>query len=517
MTDRLLSFSAEDLSRFARAAGDLNPLHLDPAFARQTAFGACIVHGALLAIAMLGTIPDEELAHVAAARFWFAGAVFPDSAVTVTAARSDRRREAWELRLSGRGKLLARGLADPDADAFSRVLRDPPREDAPTACGAVPRAMRSTPAEPDLTALTAGEAIAGGYRTTPELGQLAGDLGAGSLHPALLDGLAWASYVVGMELPGRHGLFSAVTLTAAGGPTRGAGAAAGHTVTVRQYDPRSAQVLVDGALRDEAGDVRCLGAIDAFVLPPAPGPDPRALGLSDGSAPSRAPAREQSAVVIGGSRGLGACLALALLAHGYEVHGAYSSTSGAAAELERLAARSGAMLRMHRLDAGDPAAVASLAADVRHPVHGLVLSAAPPPVAMGLTGGSGGQLADYVAHSLRLAAVPLGALLSAIDVSAGWIVVCSSSAVSAPPRDWPHYVAAKAALEGLARWVAATVPGLRTVVVRPPALQTALANTPTGRLVAVRPEPVAVALAQRLATGELAPGLTVLDPEELVP
>jgi acyl dehydratase len=50
----------EDLRRYAAASGDLNPLHLDPAFARQAGFDDVIVHG-MLGMAILGRLVTECL------------------------------------------------------------------------------------------------------------------------------------------------------------------------------------------------------------------------------------------------------------------------------------------------------------------------------------------------------------------------------------------------------------------------------------------------------------------------
>ena len=50
--------SAEDVAAFAALSGDVNPLHLDPAYAAQTNYGKPIVHGAFqvaLASALAGT------------------------------------------------------------------------------------------------------------------------------------------------------------------------------------------------------------------------------------------------------------------------------------------------------------------------------------------------------------------------------------------------------------------------------------------------------------------------------
>jgi NAD(P)-dependent dehydrogenase (short-subunit alcohol dehydrogenase family) len=142
----------------------------------------------------------------------------------------------------------------------------------------------------------------------------------------------------------------------------------------------------------------------------------------------------------------------------------------------------------------------------------VVLNAAPPPLAMGLTAASAAELAEYLATSMQLVATPLGAALPLLDGRRGWVLFCSSSALAAPPRDWPHYVSAKAAVEGLAQWLAATRSALRTVVVRPPKMRTAMTGTPTGRVGAESPDAVALWLARLLAGGELQPGLTTLEP-----
>jgi 3-hydroxybutyryl-CoA dehydratase len=49
----------EDIEFFARATGDMNPLHLDESYARSTRFGGRIAHGLLgagLISAILGTL-----------------------------------------------------------------------------------------------------------------------------------------------------------------------------------------------------------------------------------------------------------------------------------------------------------------------------------------------------------------------------------------------------------------------------------------------------------------------------
>ncbi len=62
--------SREMLAQYAEASGDLNPLHLDPAFARKAGFADVIAHG-MLGMALLGRLltahfPAERLSHFSA-------------------------------------------------------------------------------------------------------------------------------------------------------------------------------------------------------------------------------------------------------------------------------------------------------------------------------------------------------------------------------------------------------------------------------------------------------------------
>jgi acyl dehydratase len=56
---RSAPITREMLAQYAEASGDLNPLHLDPAFARKAGFADVIVHG-MLAMALLGRMLNER-------------------------------------------------------------------------------------------------------------------------------------------------------------------------------------------------------------------------------------------------------------------------------------------------------------------------------------------------------------------------------------------------------------------------------------------------------------------------
>ena len=61
----------EQLSRFAKSSGDRNPLHIDERFARRTPYGRRIAHGALVAMAALGSANEEALLHATALEMQF--------------------------------------------------------------------------------------------------------------------------------------------------------------------------------------------------------------------------------------------------------------------------------------------------------------------------------------------------------------------------------------------------------------------------------------------------------------
>jgi acyl dehydratase len=54
------TLSQEQLHAYADAAGDHNPIHVDPDYARGTPFGGTIAHG-MLVLAMIGEMMHDAL------------------------------------------------------------------------------------------------------------------------------------------------------------------------------------------------------------------------------------------------------------------------------------------------------------------------------------------------------------------------------------------------------------------------------------------------------------------------
>jgi hypothetical protein len=109
-------------------------------------------------------------------------------------------------------------------------------------------------------------------------------------------------------------------------------------------------------------------------------------------------------------------------------------------------------------------------------------------------------------------------LVGAVDTLApdGWLAVMSSSALDDPPDGWPHYVIAKAALEGAAAYCARRTRA-RVLVVRAPKMLTDSMNTPLGRVDAVPAEQVAAEIARWTMTEAPAGRVSYLSPADVVP
>jgi NAD(P)-dependent dehydrogenase (short-subunit alcohol dehydrogenase family) len=215
----------------------------------------------------------------------------------------------------------------------------------------------------------------------------------------------------------------------------------------------------------------------------------------------------RTAAVIGGSRGLGAAFVRGLALQGADVHLTYRNSRAEAAAVAACRTEGVAPVRLHEGDAGDPVWAAAFGATLGTTHDGLdllVCSACPPLVPLPVHAAAMARIRQHINDSVALVGEPLAALLPLLARRKGWCVVVSSIAVTDPPADWPHYVGAKAAIEGFIQVAAHQHRDVRFLVVRPPRLATDLTNTPLGHVGALRPEDVVSAVVQRL-TGPAPP------------
>ena len=491
---RRVSLTDEQLSRFAKSSGDRNPLHIDERFARRTPYGRRIAHGALVAMAALGSANEEALLHATALEMQFKKPVVPGGEYTVDVIESSEDKVRIEVAGGGR---LALGVAV-TIDQAVAALPSPSNFERP--------APPPLPREYTLEDFTAAEVtITEPFAADVEaLSALAADLGAGHVPAALLAWLAAASFTVGMLVPGRDALFAGGRITRTSAPASGE-----LTVSVSAADERTGFVSVDVLLSD--GGASAEMALHTFLRPPVPEPDRERTSRF---LPPSAQLAGRKAFVVGASRGLGAALAGALSTQGATVWAGFAESTEQA---ERLRDEFGQeRIRLLQFDAANAEQTAAAFEAVRAEggeLDGVVVSAAPPPGDTILHPDATQATLDFVSTSIAMALVPLAEALKLLSAD-GWLVVMSSSALDDPPAGWPHYVVAKAALEGAAVYCARQTPA-RVIVVRAPRMWTDSMNTPMGRSGAAEKEQVAAAIVRRILAGDATGRPEILTPEEL--
>jgi len=472
-----ISFAEQDLVAFSEASGDRNPLHLNEEYARRTPYGQPVVFGCLGAMACLGQIrlPAGWSATSLEAKFlrpMFLGVIYR--------IETSKKEGRWGARLFD-GTLpvvsvmltaeISHGNETPEEIMTSAALG------------------RSDPALRKQEDILPGLEISGAYTcNAAALATVAARWGG--VDQLLARVLSWSSYLVGMELPGNSALFSKLILDFHG--TTRFPATIAYRASVASVDSRLGQIRMDISLHTDDSTVTS-GQCWSYIRPCLPEVEEiDSTGVRPDSLAGR------TAVLLGSSRGLGAAMKRTLELRGAAVYGMARS------------ANVGDPSRAEVGDAADPEALRRLQERVSREyghLDFLICNASPPVLPLRLEPNAAGRIGSYINLAVSLTFAPLCEFLELLNHSDGCVVIISSAAVEHPVREWPHYVAAKQAVEGLGCVASLQYPRVRTLIVRPQKLLTTLTNTPLGRLGATSPGLLANRIAARLEE-PLEPGKT---------
>lgn len=487
----IVRFSDDDLACFSAASGDRNPLHLDPLYASRTAYGQRVVFGALGCLASLRGLnrPVKRLV-VDFLRPMFVGVNY--------------RLEQIQSEDGATCRVL-----DGSTPVLNATLKFAEGQVSASPHELTGRFGRNSAATLDWEHVTPGAEISGEWSAeASSLKELYRRWGL-QLEDSVIRCLLWSSYFVGMEAPGESALFFRATFDFARSmpgtqPWR-------YVVRVASKNPSLMQMRSGYEIRSEA-DVVATGQLTAFYRPAV---SSLQIGGELHADDRENNLRGKTAIVIGASRGLGAALAASLALDGAKVVAVSRTASD---WLPQLPASARSRIQILVQDASDPAAMASLAADVESE-HGrldfLLCSAFPAIPSLRLEPSASDRVSEYVKRAMDLVVAPLCGFLPLLERSAGTAILISSVAVEEPVRDWPHYVAAKSASEQLFRIAPMQFPKVRSLIIRPNRLLTEMTNTPMGRQGAAEPFAVARQITMGLAhTGSLG-SFQVLTVEQL--
>lgn len=496
-----MRLSPSDIARFADWSGDHNPLHVDARLASRTFFGRPVVHGVL---ALVEALREAQLdGPVARLQVEFQDALFPDQSYEVEVGR---RALPTTVSVHGpKGTALVAKLSSDPATVSGRAPssdggghRIPPiqRKSQP----------RTEPADRRLGEIEDGVDLDGVYSLGSEPFGPNGDV---PLRPAQLQVLGLCSHLVGMELPGLRSLFTRLRLDF--NPDQEDAGDLQYRLNTLRYDKQFRILDTELDVTTVDGTWVASGEIRSYVRF-SPVVTDLAV-LESGLGEQTASLRGKVALVVGGSRGLGADIASAFALAGAHVYVGYRSSVDEARQLaERVHARRG-NIELVQGDVGDSdwcAAVRQKIVDRHGRLDVLLLNACAPPRPMKLGVETTTAFASYVTENLRLVETPLVGFLSDLESSRGSVVAISSSFVEEPPAEFAHYVALKQATEGLIRSARTERPAVSYLVARPPRLLTSWNDTPTGVLGALPTSNVALRIVNEVAALDARDEVTLL-------
>jgi NAD(P)-dependent dehydrogenase (short-subunit alcohol dehydrogenase family) len=435
-----LRFTLADQRAFARLSGDFNPLHLDPIESRRVAAGEPIVHGIRL---LLGAL-DAHFRRRPAPQRCMISARFRRPALLGEAIHVERTgRDRLALRIDGADPLVEIAIEPAPADFRAEGVGSSSR--MPGRASRTPKVRGWA----DMSAARGAIALPGARGIRRAFPHAVRILGGDAVAA-----IAAVSRLVGMECPGRDSLLSEIHVGVNGHP------AARHLAwRVARTDARF------GLVRLEISSNCVRGTVDAFWRPrPAPAPPIETVAALVGPTEFAG----QRALVIGGSRGLGAATALLVAAGGGVPLVTFASGAAEAAALRRDARRAGRRIEAMRFDIlADSIDRLALAAARFGATH-LYYFATPRIFARRREPFDQALFQKFAAfYVTAFASACAAAGNGSLDV-----FYPSSIALDEKRRELTEYCTAKAAGEALCRMLQAATPGLRIVVRRLPRIAT---------------------------------------------
>ena len=436
------SFTLHDIQWFAAASGDWNPIHVDPVQARRLLTGEVMVHG-------MFTLLWALQVHFASGGGAVAGIAANFPKPVLVGHRLKLIREPSSDTDTARLCIL-----DDDTEVVIVLLTL-----GGSAMHTLPNNEQPPQEQPEVKhfAELKGEAGTLSVTALPDDIQQAFPQAAQALGVMPVAALMALSRLVGMRCPGLHSLLAGIDVRLNPSRTESQLTWQVSRMSVRQAPLR---VSLEGS--------GIAGRLDAFVRP-APVAQ-ASMGEVAFAMTDDASLAGQTALIVGGSRGLGELTAKIVAAGGG--HAIVTYLHGAA-DAERVVAEiihHGGRANALAMDGAHPGcAVAQLASDGVVPTH-LYYFAAP---RIGGRKGGGFDVLRWQAFS-NVFVEAFAGVVHSVKRAAPTLQVFYPSTVFIDelPAEYAEYVAAKAAGEAVCRHLAQHIPGLGILVRRLPRLPT---------------------------------------------
>ncbi len=462
-----MKFNPAQVGAFFAASQDANPLHRDAEYSRRTQFGRPVAYGMAAVLYALG--------------HWSGGRPFKLKSLKAEFRKPLFLGEHYDLTdtstAGGRRIRFAKGPVDYAVISFAADMQN-----SPCASNLVRTASRfvardAAADEPQMAARHVCYSVA--PDAFPALQEAFG-VGPENMPVKQLTALLWASYHVGMEMPGRQALFSELKMEFADtgdiGDDGDDGSGIDIALNEASFDERFNRYTVAG---DGAGDG---SGIARFSITAYKRPLPVDLTLQDfprfdGLEP---PLQSKNVFISGAARGFGAALARSCFLAGAKLALNYRGDARPATALRDEIRLAGGEAEIFEGRADDEHSMRQLAQDVAAAFGGLDLivnNAAPPIRELQFLEQDNADIADFCAQNLAITLETARHLLPLLR-EGGQFLQVSTRYLAAPVRGFAHYLAAKGAQEGLVRGLAQEFRNAEFIVARLPRILTDQTNVP---------------------------------------
>ena len=492
-------FTTQDLALFSAASHDRNPLHISEEYARATPYGEPVVFGILGALAVLGQLPDRDDRVLKSVSLEFRNPLTVGVTYRLEASETSTNQPIVKVYDSAQLMMKAAFTFLPGHGGTQ------PMNVSEASC-----TMES--ADRKRQSFLVGTRVSGTYGPSAgEFEQVVERWGLTAKGATVIQiaAMMWTSFVVGMELPGRRAIYWQLALDFKSDFEQQPGLLS-YDVTIKDFDERLDLLHTVGNLLS-GSTLFATAQMRAFVRQDSP--QPSIVRVTD-LLPRSEQLRGKVALVIGGSRGLGAAISQALASQGCSVLVNYHQCKVEAEQIRASIRDQSGLIELVQGDAADVQWCQKLQENILKMYGGLdvlVCNASPPIHPLLFVPEKLERFQEFLGKSLALVSVPMSIFLGALSERLGWNVVISSAFVRDLPAGWPHYVTAKFAVEGLAQWAAVHNQQVHTLVVRPPKLLTDQTNTILGRQGAMEVEQVATAIVRHLCNLESSNAVQILE------
>ena len=460
----------EQVQQFCEGSRDLNPLHTSINYARKTPFAKPVVNGVLLFGMALSTSELHATQVLRKITLDFLSPAFTDTHYQVLTDNLTEGR--FQLRVLEGNKILLKATLD-----FVNNILDTPAI-------SYDRAALKVLSEESARHLFPNDIATLSPVTTayfPDLAYLKSFSEQTKLHPAHCLALFACGYWTGMHIPGRQALLLNVGCEF-------------QPVTSHQVRAESTIQFESAVFDDRFGSIEQIiqfkndsAVIATSHITALLRPEPvTAISVEKGF--SYIESKEllgKSYLVIGGSRGLGAKTVLSLAHRGAAVFFTYLDSGDDALAVEKFIqdSKCSGCIQAIKNDSSNAADCSKLEAFFRSKnikLDGVIFNASPSVFSLKLERETINRYIDFIEKHLRIVMQSYVSLIDRCNEKALFLLI-STQALDTIPAEWPHYVAAKAALEATWLTLAKQAPKSRFSILRPPALKTDQMNTNLAR------------------------------------